>query len=140
MLADTAREDDCVDAVERCGVSTDILLIRYAATSTASFAFSLPSLMPFSRSRISELNSLTPSIPHFLLRYCTSSSGVKPSFARINSLAAGSMSPERVPITRPSSGVKPIDVSRHLPSLTAEMDEPLPRWHTMILLSFCREV
>ena len=44
------------------------------------------------------------------------------------------MSPLLVPIISPSSGVKPIDVSMHLPSLTAEMLDPLPRWHMMMRL------
>ena len=37
------------------------------------------------------------------------------------------MSPERVPITKPSSGVKPIEVSTLLPLFTAVMLAPLPR-------------
>ncbi len=39
----------------------------------------------------------------------------------MNSMIAGSISPERVPITSPSSGVRPIDVSTHLPFNTALM-------------------
>ncbi len=37
------------------------------------------------------------------------------------------MSPERVPIMTPDSGVKPMDVLKDLPFLTAVMDPPLPR-------------
>ena len=44
---------------------------------------------------------------------------------------AGSMSPERVPITRPSSGVKPIEVSTERPFSTAVMEAPLPRWQVI---------
>ena len=40
---------------------------------------------------------------------------------------AGSISPDLVPIGRPSSGVSPIDVSTHSPLRVAETDEPPPR-------------
>ena len=43
------------------------------------------------------------------------------------------MSPERVPMARPSRGVSPIVVSMHFPSLTAAMLEPLPRWQEISL-------
>ena len=46
-----------------------------------------------------------------------------------------SRSPERVPIGRPASGVKPMEVSTDLPPLTAVTDEPLPRWQEMSLSS-----
>ena len=39
----------------------------------------------------------------------------------------GSTEPERVAITRPSSGVKPIVVSTERPSSTAHSDAPAPR-------------
>ena len=45
--------------------------------------------------------------------------------------SAGSTSPERVPITRPSSGVSPIDVSMLRPAFTAVALAPLPRCSTM---------
>ena len=41
--------------------------------------------------------------------------------------SAGSMSPDRVPMTRPSSGVRPIEVSTLRPPRTAQADAPLPR-------------
>ena len=47
----------------------------------------------------------------------------------------GSMSPERVPITSPSSGVRPIEVSNERPPSTAHADAPLPRWSTIWLMS-----
>jgi hypothetical protein len=46
---------------------------------------------------------------------------------------AGSRSPERVPITRPSRGVKPIDVSTDRPFRTAVAEHPLPRCKTTAL-------
>ncbi|MEJ7707621.1 MAG: hypothetical protein WKF82_10345 [Nocardioidaceae bacterium] len=47
--------------------------------------------------------------------------------------AVASMSPLRVPITSPSSGVIPIEVSILRPLLTAVIEAPLPRWQTMPL-------
>ena len=44
----------------------------------------------------------------------------------------GSTSPERVAITSPSSGVKPIVVSTERPSRTAASDAPAPRWQVTI--------
>ena len=41
-------------------------------------------------------------------------------------MIAGSIEPDRVPIGGPSSGVIPMDVSRHLPSRTAASEIPLP--------------
>ena len=48
---------------------------------------------------------------------------------------AGSMSPERVPMTSPSSGVRPIDVSTERPPSIAVTEAPLPRWSTICLSS-----
>ena len=48
-------------------------------------------------------------------------------------MTPGSMSPERVPITRPSIGVKPIDVSTGRPPTIADADAPLPRCSTIWL-------
>ena len=45
----------------------------------------------------------------------------------------GSMSPERVPITRPSIGVSPIEVSNGRPPTIADADAPLPRCSTIWL-------
>ncbi len=45
---------------------------------------------------------------------------------------AGSRSPERVPMTRPSAGVSPMLVSTTRPPWMAAMLQPLPRWHVTI--------
>ena len=45
------------------------------------------------------------------------------------------MSPDRVPMTRPSSGVRPIEVSTDRPPSIAVTDAPLPRWKTICLSS-----
>ena len=42
------------------------------------------------------------------------------------------MSPQRVPIINPSSGVKPMLVSTALPPAVAVTLQPLPRWQVMI--------
>ena len=44
----------------------------------------------------------------------------------------GSTVPERVAMTRPSSGVKPMVVSTLRPSSTAASEAPAPRWQVMI--------
>ena len=64
-----------------------------------------------------------------MLRSVSASAGVSFSASMIERTAAASMSPQRVPITMPASGVRPIEVSTHWPFLTAESDEPLPMWH-----------
>ena len=46
-------------------------------------------------------------------------------------ITPGSMSPQRVPITRPSIGVSPIDVSTGRPPTIADADAPLPRCSTI---------
>ena len=43
------------------------------------------------------------------------------------------MEPQRVPIMTPSSGVKPMVVSMHLPSSMAHREAPEPMWHTTTL-------
>ena len=44
----------------------------------------------------------------------------------------GSISPERVPITKPSSGVNPMAVSTDLPLSIAATEQPLPNWSVMM--------
>ena len=48
----------------------------------------------------------------------------------------GSRSPERVPMTTPPSGVRPIEVSTDKPCLTAVTEQPFPRWQVMRRKSF----
>ena len=59
-----------------------------------------------------------------------------PSFSARKEMMAGSRSPLRVPIIRPSSGVRPMEVSTDSPYFTADTDAPLPKWQTMIFRSF----
>ena len=49
-----------------------------------------------------------------------------------HSSSPGSTLPERVAITRPSSGVKPIVVSTERPSAIAHSEAPAPRWQLTI--------
>ena len=67
--------------------------------------------------------------PDFLLRSVSISAGVFFSASMMASTAAASMSPQRVPITMPARGVRPMEVSTTPPFLIAARDEPLPRWH-----------
>ena len=95
--------------------------------SRASFARSLPSSAAADRSRKSLLMPETPKTPDFLfIRLSTSFADIF-SFSIRKVTTAGSIEPVLVPITTPSSGVKPMDVSTHLPPSTAVTDEPLPR-------------
>ena len=48
---------------------------------------------------------------------------------------AGSIAPQRVPIIKPSSGVRPIDVSTAMPWSIALIEQPLPRWQVISLRS-----
>jgi hypothetical protein len=46
---------------------------------------------------------------------------------------SGSTLPDRVAMTRPSTGVKPIVVSTDRPADTAASEAPAQRWHVTIL-------
>jgi hypothetical protein len=76
-----------------------------------------------------------PNKPDCLLSSVSTSCALNPSFAAMKSTMAGSMSPERVPITRPSSGVMPIEVSTELPARMAATEQPLPRCSVMTFVS-----
>ncbi len=67
-------------------------------------------------------------------RSSISSIDIPPTRCRWNT-TPGSMSPDRVPITRPSSGVSPIEVSTQTPPWTAEAEPPLPRCSTITFTS-----
>ncbi|MPN04558.1 hypothetical protein SDC9_151799 [bioreactor metagenome] len=101
----------------------------------ARAACSLPFSMASSKSRKSEDTPDTPITPDFLLRMSSISS--MPSlylFIRYWRMPA-SMSPTRVPMGRPATGVKPMEVSTLFPPSTAVTEEPLPRWQVMIFSS-----
>ena len=75
------------------------------------------------------LEPVSASSPDFLLRSVSISAGESFSASMIARTAAGSMLPQRVPMMRPASGVKPIVVSTTSPWRIAASEEPLPRWH-----------
>jgi hypothetical protein len=56
------------------------------------------------------------------------SSKVSPPWRSSQRTSPGSTVPDLVAMTSPSSGVKPMVVSTHLPLLTAASDDPAPRW------------
>ena len=76
-----------------------------------------------------------PSTPLRLFRKSSSWLGVISSRRASTSITDGSMSPERVPMTRPSSGVRPIEVSTDSPPSIAVIDAPLPRCSTICFSS-----
>lgn len=71
-------------------------------------------------------SSETPKKPDCLFRMVFISSGVRFSCFMMYSTALASMAPLRVPMIKPSRGVKPMEVSKHLPPCTAVMEEPCP--------------
>ncbi len=73
-----------------------------------------------------------PSSPDCLLSSASTSESVMPSLAARNSTSDGSMSPDRVPMMSPSSGVKPIEVLKEAPALMAHAEQPLPRCSVMM--------
>ena len=105
------------------------LRTSYANLSSASCAASLPFSAAASRSRKSEETpSDRASTPDFLLSMVRQSSADMLYLFMMNCATQVSISPARVPIGTPASGDRPMEVSWHLPSLTADRDEPLPRW------------
>ena len=90
----------------------------------------LPLAASASRSRRSLEMPERPRRPLFLLSSELTSAELYPRRSR-KSMMAGSMSPLRVPIIRPSRGVKPMEVSMDLPCSMAVTEAPLPRWQVM---------
>src|SRR5690554_3490605 len=68
-----------------------------------------------------------PSKPLSLLSILSILYTSQPRFAARKLCKLGSTSPLRVPITTPSSGVRPIEVSTLWPFHTAQVELPLPR-------------
>jgi len=67
------------------------------------------------------------SSPHFSFKYSSVFFGLSRLIFWISRTIDGSMVPLRVPIGKPSSGVKPIVVSIACPPSDAVIDEPFPR-------------
>ena len=100
---------------------------RYAYICKASLHLSLPSFIPATIGRKSDETPDTAIIPDFLFNTSLTSSGVMPILSHKKNTTEASMQPLRVPMIRPSNGVKPIEVSTHLPPLTAVTEAPLPK-------------
>ena len=80
----------------------------------------------------------SPSSPDSRSRALDTSSTDSPLRSSSHRSSPGSTEPERVPMTRPSSGVKPMVVSTDRPRWTAAIDAPAPRWQeTMRRSSSC---
>ena len=71
---------------------------------------------------------LSPSRPGAVLERVGQLGRFSSSRSSSHSSIPGSMLPERVAITRPSSGVNPIVVSTERPSSIAHSEAPAPRW------------
>mmetsp|Transcript_6526 Transcript_6526/g.15295 ORF Transcript_6526/g.15295 Transcript_6526/m.15295 type:complete len:297 (+) Transcript_6526:457-1347(+) len=106
--------------------------------STKIFSANAASASPLSAAACTAcmlLWPVRPSSPLRLFRSVSTSLGDMPRALIRWVTTPASMSPERVPITRPSSGVSPMVVSMHLPCLMQAMLAPLPRWQMMAFIS-----
>ncbi len=74
----------------------------------------------------------SPATPDRWYSVSATSAGSRPASVTSHSTAPGSTEPDRVAMTRPSSGVNPMVVSIERPSRTAHSDAPAPRWQTTI--------
>ena len=99
--------------------------------SYASMARSSPFSEASRTLRRSLLMPEMPSRPDCLFIRSFMPAASSPSLSMMYGTMAGSMAPQRVPIMRPSSGVRPMDVSTATPWSMALMEHPLPRWHVM---------
>ena len=110
-------------------------LTRWANIFKAKRCGSLPASALSSMVRKSLSPPVIPQSPLSLLRILSICAGVSPSCSMMWRGIAGSISPQRVPMTIPSKDVKPMLVSTDLPPAMAAILEPLPKWHVMIFKS-----
>ncbi|GAB7303128.1 hypothetical protein MAFF212519_09830 [Clavibacter michiganensis] len=134
VLADARREDHRVEAAELGRVGADVAADPVPVDLERERARGSPSSSAACTSRMSP-DPVSPSSPLPRLRSVSSSSKPRPAWRCRWKSTAGSMSPERVPITRPSSGVMPIDVSIERPPSTAHAEAPLPMCSTIMRVS-----
>lgn len=92
----------------------------------ARSALRLPCLIAASISLASDETPLTPSSPDCLLTRLLNCAVERCSLSMMKVAAPRSRSPALVPMTSPSTGVSPMDVSIDCPNLTAAHDPPLP--------------
>ena len=95
----------------------------------ARAARSSPSASATSRSRTLPERPDTPSRPDSRSSTDSASSTPVPVARAIAAASDGSASPERVAMTRPSSGVRPMEVSTDRPPRTAAAEQPAPSWN-----------
>jgi len=105
---------------------------RWTRTSTASRARSSPSSRAASTSRRSPEVPESPRRPASCSSPWATSSTERPAVDWSHSRAPGSTEPDRVAMTRPSSGVNPIVVSTERPPDTAHREAPAPRWQVTV--------
>ena len=77
----------------------------------------------------------SPTSPESSSKPAATAEGSRPASLMSQSTRPGSTEPERVAMTRPSSGVKPMVVSTERPPWTAAREAPAPRWHVTIRTS-----
>src|ERR1017187_8679397 len=130
MFANSASEYYRISTAHRCQIRADILprpiaedLDSHAHTAVVvllEFLFQDLHVMSLARPEM-------PSSPDCVFRSDSTSCVESPSLVAIRLMIAGSRSPERGPITKPSSGVMPIEVSTVCPPRIAAAEQPLPR-------------
>mmetsp|Transcript_20617 Transcript_20617/g.55622 ORF Transcript_20617/g.55622 Transcript_20617/m.55622 type:complete len:241 (+) Transcript_20617:298-1020(+) len=107
--------------------------MRSVNTLRARMACSSPASHASMTERKSEV-PLSPRRPDCLLSTLSIWSGVYLRWEAMKASTPASTSPARVPMTKPSRGVRPMVVSTHLPFLMAAMLAPLPRWQMMAFM------
>merc|ERR1711969_523625 len=130
ILADTGCEDDDVDAAELGEVGAGVGAQAVDVDLERARRGLVPRSTPAWMSRMSEAPA-RPSRPLRLFSRVSRSSVDSPTRRDRCRSTAGSRSPERVPITSPSSGVSPIEVSIERPPSIAATEAPFPRWKTI---------
>ena len=127
MLADAARENECIEPAERGGERSNAFL-RLIAEDFDRLRGAQESVdRAVNSARISELSSEMPSRPPSRLTASSRSLMEKLRERRRYRITPGSRSPERVLIAIPPAGVIPMLVSIEMPSRRATRLAPLPK-------------
>ena len=127
MLSDSSRKNEQVQSAQNCGICSDVFLRSVAEEIHSFFGPRVRLHFVQQNPHVPGLGRNSQQVRIFYSRIVSSSFATTFFCSRRYSKAPGSTSPERVLITSPSSGVKPMDVSTLFPSLTATMLAPLPR-------------
>ena len=135
VLADAAGEHEHVEAAQGRGHGGDLAAQAVDVDVDGQAACGSPRSAAAATSRMSPVPAgrpARPARPEACSSSLASSSAVTPPCSSSQSSRPGSTLPERVAMTRPSSGVKPIVVSTDRPSRTAASEAPAPRWQVTI--------